>query len=181
MSMFPIAPHTLLLALGLMATAQTPPPAVPAPVLSALVEQCVTGVNQFERSATFSAQMTAIPGTQRMAMRIEVQERMPTEEAFHTITPGGLGAWRQSDGGVKIYKYLKQVTNLTAPAAFRALVHYRWTDGKGRVIRRAVRHTPICREPVEVPKTAGSQPITKTASSQPVRHTTPTPESAQTP
>ena len=64
--------------------------------VSAGLDQCVTAVLQAERSATFSGEMTAIPGTARMAMRIEVQERMPAEAAFHTITAPGLGVWRAS-------------------------------------------------------------------------------------
>ena len=37
------------------------------------------------------------------------------KRSFHTITAPGLGVWRASDPGVKIYRYLKQVTNLFAP------------------------------------------------------------------
>ena len=75
------------------------------PAATATLEQCVTSVVQVERSATFAGEMTAVPGTVRMAMRIEVQERMPTEAAFHTITAPGLGVWRASKVKVKAYKY----------------------------------------------------------------------------
>jgi hypothetical protein len=176
MSMLHAPLHMSLLALGLAATAPAPatpappPTPAPAPIVSAIVEQCTAAVNQSERSVTFSGQMTAIAGAQRMAMRIEVQERTPTEAAFHTVTAGGTGAWRQSDPGVKIYKYLRQVTNLSAPASFRALVLYRWIDDKGRVMRHTVRRTPVCRQPVEVPKPAAGTPV---------RHTTSTPASAE--
>ena len=82
----------------------------------ATVEQCVTTGEQADRSATFSGEMTAIAGTARMAMRIEVQERLPGEELFHTVSAPGLGVWRGSAPGVKIYQYVKQVTNLSSPA-----------------------------------------------------------------
>jgi hypothetical protein len=164
MAMLTLPLPVSLLALGVAAQAPPPAPAV-APSVSAIVEQCVPAVSQVERSATFAGQMTAIPGAQRMAMRIDVQERRPTDEAFHTILAPGLGVWRQSDPGVKIYKYLKQVTNLTAPAFFRALVHYRWNDDRGHVIRRAERRTPICRQPVDVPPP--SAPTTPSASAAP--------------
>ena len=75
--------------------------------------------------------MTAIPGTARMAMRIDVQERMPGEALFHTVSAPGLGVWRGSDPKVKVYKYLKQVTNLSSPASYRALVRFRWLNAKG--------------------------------------------------
>ena len=89
--------------------------------------------------------MTAVAGTARMAMRIEVQERMPGEEAFRTVSAPGLGVWRGSAPGVKIYQYVKQVTNLSSPAGYRALVRFHWLNDKGYVIRRAERLTPTVR------------------------------------
>jgi hypothetical protein len=121
------------------------------PLSSATLEQCVTSVLQIERSSTFAGEMTAVPGTARMAMRIEVQESLPGEVAFHTVAAPGLGVWRDSDPKVKIYKYLKQVTNLSAPADYRALVRFRWMGAKGRVIKRAERVTPRCDEPAPPP------------------------------
>src|SRR5690242_1644386 len=68
-----------------------------APPDSASLQQCVTSVVQLERSATFAGEMTALPGSARMAMRVEVQERRSAEFAFHTVLAPGLGAWRGSD------------------------------------------------------------------------------------
>ncbi len=118
---------------------------------SATLEQCVTAATQAERSATFSGEMTAIPGTARMAMRIDVQERMPGEALFHTISAPGLGVWRSSDPGVKIYKYLKQVTNLSSPAFYRAMVRFHWLNARSRLIRRMERLTPRCVQLAPVP------------------------------
>jgi hypothetical protein len=115
--------------------------------VSAVLDQCVTAVLQTERSATFSGEMTAIPGTVRMAMRIEVQERLPAEAAFHTITAAGLGVWRTSDQKVRAYRYLKQVTNLHSPASYRALVRFRWLTAKGRVLAHTERLSPRCPQP----------------------------------
>ena len=120
---------------------------------AATVEQCVTTGEQTDRSATFSAEMTAIAGTARMAMRIEVQERLPGEELFHTVSAPGLGVWRGSAPGVKIYQYVKQVTNLSSPADYRALVRFHWLNDKGYAIRRAERHTLQCVQPASVPVT----------------------------
>ncbi len=120
------------------------------PTVLVTLEQCVSAGEQAERSATFSGEMTAITGAARMAMRIEVQERMPGEELFHTVSAPGLGVWRGSDPGVKIYKYVRQVTNLSSPAIYRALVRFHWLDGEGHVIRRAERRTPKCEQPTPV-------------------------------
>jgi hypothetical protein len=124
---------------------QAAPPAAGGAV--ATLEQCATKGEQANRSATFSGEMTAIGDTARMAMRIEVQERLPGEELFHTVSAPGLGVWRGSAPGVKIYKYVKQVTNLSAPAGYRALVRFRWLNDRGYVIRRAERHTFRCAQP----------------------------------
>jgi hypothetical protein len=118
-----------------------------APAVAVTLEQCMSEGEQAERSATFSGEMTAIAGAARMAMRIEVQERMPGEELFHTVSAPGLGVWRSSEPGVKIYKYVKQVSNLSSPATYRALVHFHWLNDNGHVIKRTERRTPKCEQP----------------------------------
>jgi hypothetical protein len=156
---FPIPLHLSLLALALSTPLPGPVPGpAPAAAVTATVEQCTPAVSQSERSATFAAQMTALDGTQRMAMKIEVQERSPTDPTFHTVTAPGLGVWRQSETGVRIYKYVKQVTNLAAPAVFRAQVRFRWFDDSGRVLRRAQRITSTCVQPVDIPPAPARMP-----------------------
>lgn len=119
---------------------------VAATGVSVALEQCLTAPAQAERSATFSGEMVAIPGTTRMSMRVEVEEQAPGEASFHTLSATGLGVWRASDPKVKIYRYLKQVTNLSSPAVYRAQIHFRWLNAKGHVIKRAERATPRCAE-----------------------------------
>jgi hypothetical protein len=125
---------------------------------SAAVEECVTSSVQAERSATFSGEMTASTGTGRMSMRIELQERLPGEAAFHTVAAPGLGAWRSAAPGVKVYRYIKQVTDLAAPAVYRAAVRFRWLTTKGKLIRALERRTPTCVQPVLV-ATATNAPL----------------------
>jgi hypothetical protein len=124
------------------------------PTLSATVEQCVTAATQAERSVTFVGQMETVPGAHEMAIQVIVQERLSSEEGFHALTTGGLGGWQHSEAGVSIYKVRQAVTDLPAPAVFRAIVRYRWLDEKGKVIRHEARRTPICRQPVERPAAA---------------------------
>jgi hypothetical protein len=120
--------------------------------ISVTLEECVTAAVQEQRAAAFSAEMTAVPGTMRMAMRIDLEERIPGEAEFHTVTAPGLGVWRSSDAKVKVYKYLKQVTNLSAPAAYRGFVRFRWLSAKGHVIKRADRLTGRCLQPAAPPE-----------------------------
>ncbi|MCW3027398.1 MAG: hypothetical protein JWN81_609 [Solirubrobacterales bacterium] len=117
---------------------------------SATLEQCVTSSAQPERSATFLTEMTATPGTGRMSIRIELQERLPGEAMFRNVAAPGLGVWRASAPGVKVYRYIKQVTNLSAPAVYRAAVRFRWLNTKGKLIRGIERRTPVCVQPVTV-------------------------------
>jgi hypothetical protein len=111
------------------------------------IEQCATSTVQAERSATFTAQMTATAATQKMAMRIELQQRLQGESEFHSIVASGFGVWRTSEPGVEIYKYVKQVTNLDAPAAYRVTVRFRWIDERGHVFKREELHTSRCVQP----------------------------------
>jgi hypothetical protein len=123
-----------------------------APGVMATVEQCLPAVTQADRSVTFSGQMVAVAGTQRMTMRIDLQEKTAGEPSFHAVSAPGLGVWRRSGDGVKIYKYLKQITNLPAPAVFRAQVRFRWINEDGRLIRHELRRTSTCVQPDERPK-----------------------------
>jgi hypothetical protein len=122
---------------------------------SATLEKCVVAVGQDERYATFAGKMTALPGTTGMAIRIDVEKREPGQAAFHLLEGSvpGLGAWRSAEPGVKIFKDLKQVIDLEAPAAYRAAIHFRWLEAKGPndtdevVVRHEVLRTPPCRQP----------------------------------
>jgi hypothetical protein len=133
-------------------------PGAPAVALaSATLEGCTTAAESSARAATFNGQMSAVPGTRRMAMQIAVQEEAPGEASFHTLPAAGLGGWRRSEAGVKIYKYVRQVTDLPAPGAFRAIVQFRWLGEKGHVIKRAVRRTAVCVQPDERPRLVVAQ------------------------
>jgi hypothetical protein len=115
--------------------------------VTATLEQCVTSVVQAERSATFTGEMSSIAGATKMTMRIDVEERLPGEVEFHPVAYPGLGVWRAADPKVKVYKYLKQVTNLSSPASYRGDVRFHWINAKGHVIKRAERMTSRCLQP----------------------------------
>jgi hypothetical protein len=142
----------------------TPSPA-DAMLYAVTIEQCATSTVQAERSATFTAQMTATAATQRMGMRIELEQRLHGETEYHTVTAPGLGVWRSSEPGVKIYKYVKQVTNLQAPAVYRAVVHFRWLGEKGHVLKRAELRTARCLQPTLPGQVTQTPPATQTPAS----------------
>lgn len=135
------------------------------PSYSATLEQCLSSAGAMERSVTFTGEMVATPGTLRMGMRIELQQRTPGQSMFHTVLAPGLGVWRGSEAGVKIYRYVRQITNLSAPAMYRAVVHFRWVGDRGRTLRRAQLITARCVQPSPaVTPPAGSPPAGSPAS-----------------
>ncbi|HWJ50557.1 MAG TPA: hypothetical protein VNR42_06020 [Solirubrobacteraceae bacterium] len=136
------------------------------PVASATLEQCLTAETQAERSATFAGEINAIPGSTRMEMRIEVLERVPGETAYHAVSAPGLRVWSSSAPGVKTYKNLNKVTNLAAPAFYRAAVRFRWLSAKGKLLKAEVLRTRRCEQPApagtetETPPASTSNPAT---------------------
>ncbi|HEX5308771.1 MAG TPA: hypothetical protein VFW38_06790 [Solirubrobacteraceae bacterium] len=125
---------------------------------SVTLEQCLSAGAQSERSATFVAQMVGTAATQKMAMKIQLEERAQGEAEYHQVAP--IGPWKASEPGVKIYKYVKQVTNLAASAVYRLDVRFRWVGDKGKVIKRAELRSARCFQPALVapsgrPTTAG--------------------------
>jgi hypothetical protein len=135
------------------------------PLVSATLEQCLTSSVQAERSATFAGEMSAIPGSAKMEMRVDVLEKLPHEITFHTIAAAGLGVWRFAAPGVRSFRYLKEVTNLTAPASYRAVVRFRWLNSRGRLMRSLEARTPRCQQPEPPPEPPPSGEAAVTASS----------------
>ena len=121
------------------------------PNTSAVLEQCVTASADAERSATFAGEMGSLEGATRLEIRIDVLERLPGETRFHSVTGPGVGVWLSSAPGVKAYRYLRQVTNLSAPASYRGGVHFRWLNAKGHILRAEELLTPACQQPVNPP------------------------------
>jgi hypothetical protein len=118
------------------------------PIASAMLTQCATAtIPQTERSATFAGEMTAIAGTARMQMRVELQERIPGELQYRTVADPALGVWRGSAAGVKVFTHIQQVSNLSAPAVYRGVLHFRWVNAKGRAIKAEEQATAVCEQP----------------------------------
>jgi hypothetical protein len=133
---------------------------------SATLQECLTEGAQAERAATFEGEMAVIPGAARMEMRINIQERLPRELVFHVVSAPGLGVWRRSAAGVKTYTYLKQVTNLSAPAIYRGAVEFRWMTARGRILKTALLLTSRCRQPA-IPKSETSPEGTEASGTTP--------------
>jgi hypothetical protein len=135
----------------------------PKPIASATLTQCATATTpQTERSATFAGEMTAIAGTARMQMRVELQERIPGEVQYRTVANPALGVWHGSTAGVKVFTHIQQVSNLSAPAVYRGVVHFRWVNAKGRTIKSEGLSTALCEQPAAPSSTSAPTSTTTT-------------------
>jgi hypothetical protein len=120
-------------------------------IASASISQCVT--TEGERSVTFVGQMTMVAAASRMQIRTYLVQRRAGEQQFHMVSAPGLGTWVEADPGVKTYRELRQVTNLAAPAAYRAVFDFRWLGAHGRVVKRQQLTTSGCWQPAPAPAT----------------------------
>ncbi len=128
--------------------APAPAAVAPAGQVSATLETCHPASDLTGRYATFAAQMSAVPGTEQMSIRLGLDERTPVDQDFRALVGvPGFGVWKTSTAGVDIFSYSQEVTSLTAPAAFRVTVGYRWIGAHHRVIKRTHRTTAVCRLP----------------------------------
>jgi hypothetical protein len=124
---------------------------------SASLAECATAtIPQTERAATFAGEMSAIPGSAHMEIRIDLEERVPGDLLYRTISAPGLGLWHSSAAGVKVFTHIQQVTNLSAPAFYRGVVRFRWLSAKGRLLKTAALRTAVCEQPAS-PTEAGGE------------------------
>ncbi|UUY06159.1 hypothetical protein LRS13_11805 [Svornostia abyssi] len=164
----------ILLAAALLAAVPTAAQAAKArqaaPPLRADTSTCRTGVTPAERFAVFTGSMPARRGTDRMAMRFELQIREAPDTGYRTVKAPSFGRWERSQPGRRGFIYSKRVDGLKAPATYRTVVRYRWYDDAGAVIASATRTAPQCTQPDPRPNlrllalraTAGPAPGTTT-------------------
>jgi hypothetical protein len=120
---------------------------------SATLEDCAAAGTQASGSATFSARMTALPGSSEMELRFEVLEREQGEASYHrpaSVGDSAVGAWRISGEHVTVFKDFDEVTGLAGPGLVRARIHFRWLDSEGHVVAWAERRTEPCKVPLLV-------------------------------
>jgi hypothetical protein len=123
---------------------------VTPPLISTSVPLCATVGVQGDRRVIFAGVMSAIPGSVRMEIRIDLLERGQGEAAFHVVVVPEFGLWRTSAQGVGVYRDNKKATDLAGPAVYRGAVRFRWLNAKGRVMRTAELRTPRCAQPATV-------------------------------
>jgi CARDB len=116
-----------------------------ADAASVKVVDCVPALDPAVRSATFEARMHTIRRTERMQLRFALQVR--EDGLWRRVVAPGFDTWLTSEPAVRRYSYARTVTNLTAPAAYRMVVRFRWLDAEGAALRSARVTSAACRQP----------------------------------
>ncbi|MCW2983139.1 MAG: hypothetical protein JWR63_709 [Conexibacter sp.] len=140
---------TALLALVAAAAAAAPAHAADKVTLSAKLAACTTGADEAERAAVFTGSMPAASATKRMQMRFVLAQRTGAgpKGIYKKVVVPGWGVWEKSEPGRQGFVFTKRIEALAAPAAYRAVVTFRWYDAKGHAQRTATRTTPACEQP----------------------------------
>ena len=127
-----------------VAVAQTTQP----PPLAAGLETCTTSALPAQRVAGFVGSMPAMNGADRMQMRFELQRRRPDEKLWHRMRGvAGFGVWESAMPGRAGFVFHKRVDGLRVPAAYRAIVRFRWQRSDGLIVRHVRKRTPACSQP----------------------------------
>ena len=108
---------------------------------------CVPALEPVERTATFEARARAAGGSDRVQIRFTLQVREEGLIAWRKVVAEGFDSWLTSGAGVRRYTYARTIENLTAPAAYRTVVRFRWLDEEGEVLDRSRATSPACRQP----------------------------------
>jgi hypothetical protein len=128
----------------------TTAPSTTAGSSSVSVLSCTQSSTQADRSAGFSAQMSAIAGTKTLQELFQLQESTPAAPVFANVTlPAGaaptFGVWQNSSPGITVLNDTQTVTDLPAPASFRVEVSFRWLGAHKKVLKLVHRVTASCK------------------------------------
>lgn len=131
------------------ATGSSPSRADEKPRLAAKLTDCTVGEDASGGSAIFTGSMPAIRRASRLWQRFTLERRSLTDPDadWERVSAPTFGEWEKSRRGVSGFVYSKTVEGLTAPAAYRAVVRFRWVDRRGRTVRSTRRTTASCRQP----------------------------------
>jgi hypothetical protein len=138
-----------LVTAALVAVAATPalsePAALPAPPATVKLVDC----SRDTHAATFRGRMKAVADSERMGMRFTLFEKGAA--GFEALAAPGLARWHKSRPGVAAFGYRQTVRGLQPGASYRMQVNYRWYSADGRLIARARRRSPVCRQFEQLP------------------------------
>jgi hypothetical protein len=111
---------------------------------------CRQAAISLNRAISVTAVMRPISGTQRLALRFELQRRASAGKPFTDVTGSGLGKWLYPTNPPTLgqqpgdkWRYNKPVVNL-ATGTYRFRVSFRWIGSGGTALQTVVRLSPRC-------------------------------------
>ncbi len=116
--------------------------------------ECRRALEPGQREVSVDAIMHPVPGTEKFALRFQLQSRPDHSGPFTQVRAGDLGKWisptdpttlGQRTGDVWVFSH--PVIGLGAPASYRFRVTFRWTGAKGKVLATALLQTRTCFQP----------------------------------
>jgi hypothetical protein len=114
---------------------------------------CQRAADPSGRSVTITAVMRPVTGTERMALKFELERRAAHATMFRVLRGRNLGDWvhpadstlGQLPGDQWMLRH--NVVNLAGPAYYRFRVSFRWTGAGNRVLAERARLSPVCYQP----------------------------------
>ena len=119
---------------------------LPASAAAAPAAVTLTACKPTERTAAFEARMELVAGAERMRLRYTLEARKPGRP-WHRIVAPEMGGWRSAAAGTGRFISERNVTQLTGPSNYRALVRFRWLDEDGKTVARARARSRGCWQP----------------------------------
>jgi hypothetical protein len=114
-----------------------------SPYARATLERCDRDL----REAVFEGRVQSHRRAVKMQLRFTLQAQTRESRRWRKINAEGFGQWITAPAGVARYTYVKTVQELLAPAGYRTVVHFRWRDARGRLVRSERATSPVCRQP----------------------------------
>lgn len=137
------------------ASAPSPAPVTSAPPRAALSRiSCHHALDPAARYVSLTAVMRPLPGTERLSVRFHLLERPDGASGYTAPVAPGLDEWispkdpstlGQRPGDV--WKVVKPIADLAAPAIYRFAVDFRWTGADGHVLGSVTRLSHRCFQP----------------------------------
>jgi hypothetical protein len=129
-----------------LAAAPSPPRAALTGVL------CQRALDPAARVVSVTAVMRPVEGTERMQVEFRLLQRLAGARRYLSLGGVGLDTWLEppvptlGQRPADVWRVIKPVSDLAAPAVYRFAVAFRWLGGGGHVLKMLTRSSRTCRQ-----------------------------------
>jgi hypothetical protein len=115
---------------------------------------CIRALDPPARAMNVEVVMRPLTGTQRMAMRVQLLQKLAGAATFTPLQGSGLGVWQYPTDPPTLgqnpndrWVAYHPVAELPAPATYRYEVQFRWIGDHDRTLGSATRYSKSCFQP----------------------------------